>query len=277
MAYNPYGQQQGGYGQQGHNPYGQQQQQGYGQQPGYGGQQPGHNPYGTQQQAYGTQQQAHNPYGGAQQSHNPYGGGAAAGGYHPPAGGQNQFATQSQAAHNAWYAQYYNQIQQAELQKLQAWFASVDTDRSGSITAHELQKVTFGGFPLGLDIALKLVKVFDKDRSGTIDFFEYASMHQFITLMQRSFTNADRDRSGTLDYREIHTALQSSGFTIGLAPTQLFFNKVSRGSAHINFPQFLQLGADIALLRSKFEWSDTDKDGVIHVNFSQLLEICADL
>merc|ERR1711941_127467 len=85
------------------------------------------------------------------------------------------------------------------------------------------------------------------------------------------------DRSGTLDYREIHTALQSSGFTIGLAPTQLFFNKVSRGSAHINFPQFLQLGADIALLRSKFEWSDTDKDGVIHINFGQLLEICADL
>merc|ERR1711879_647607 len=156
-----------------------------------------------------------------------------------------------------------------------AQFASVDTDRSGSITAQELQKVTFGGFPLGLDIAIKLVKVFDKDRSGNIDFFEYASMHQFITLMQRSFTNADRDRSGTLDYREIHTALQSSGFTIGLAPTQLFFNKVSRGSAHINFPQFLQLGADIALLRSKFEWSDTDKDGVIHINFGQLLEICA--
>jgi len=86
-----------------------------------------------------------------------------------------------------------------------------------------------------------------------------------------------QDRSGTLDYREIHTALQSSGFTIGLQPTQLFFNKVSRGSAHINFPQFLQLGADVALLRSKFEWSDNDKDGVIHINFGQLLEICADL
>jgi len=37
------------------------------------------------------------------------------------------------------------------------------------------------------------------------------------------------------------------------------------------------MGADIALLKSKFEWSDSDRDGVIHVNFTQLLEICADL
>jgi Ca2+-binding EF-hand superfamily protein len=74
----------------------------------------------------------------------------------------------NQAAQNAWYATYYNQIAQSELQKLQAWFASVDADRSGSITAYELQKVTFGGFPLGLDNSIKLVKVFDKDRSGTI-------------------------------------------------------------------------------------------------------------
>merc|ERR1712125_71737 len=143
--------------------------------------------------------------------------------------------------------------------------------------AQELQKVTFGGFPLTLDIAIKLVKVFDKDRSGTIDFVEYASMHQFITLMQKSFTQADRDRNGSLDAHEIHAALQSSGFTIGFGPTQLFFNKVSCGSRAINFPQFLQMGADIALLKSKFEWSDSDRDGVIHVNFTQLLEICADL
>lgn len=113
------------------------------------------------------------------------------------------------------------------------WFRSVDRDNSGSITAHELQMVTFGGFPLGMDIAIKLVKVFDKDRSGTIgeslkhspawlppmavscprqhvsvlscvalcqthtltvvlDFFEYASMHKFITLMQQAFTQGDR-------------------------------------------------------------------------------------
>jgi len=283
--------QQPGYGQPGQQPgYGQPgQQPGYGrpgQQPGYGqpGQQPGYGQPG-QQPGYGHQggQPVANPYSqssgggfGQPQTHinsykptttNPYSQGNT----------QQSFAHQSQAAQNAWYAHYYKQIQQAELQKLQAWFTSVDTDRSGSITAQELQRLTFGGFPLGMEVAIKLVKVFDKDRSGTIEFYEYASMHQFITLMQRAFTNADRDRSGTLDAREIHQALQSSGFTIGMGPTQLFFARVARGANSIRFPQFLQLGADIALLKSKFEWADTSKRGIININFTQLLEICADL
>merc|ERR1712232_311311 len=75
---------------------------------------------------------------------------------------------------------------------------------------------------ISMAIAIKLVKVFDKDRSGTIDFIEYASMHQFITLMQKSFTQADRDRNGSLDAHEIHAALQSSGFTIGFVQHNYF-------------------------------------------------------
>jgi len=274
--------QQGGYGQQSQGGYGQQPQGGYGQQPqgGYGQQSQGG--YGQQAQgAYGQQshgggygQQSQGGYG--QQPQGNYN--QSQGGYGQQShGGYNPHASQSQAHLNAWYAQYYNQIQQAEMQKLQAWFASVDSDRSGSITATELQRVTFGGYTLGLDNAIKLVKVFDKDRSGTIDFYEYAALHQFITLMQSAFTQADHDRNGALDAREIHTALGKSGFTIGLQPTQLFFAKVSQGGQTINFPQFLRMGADIALLKSKFEWADSDRDGTIHINFGQLLEICADL
>merc|ERR1712137_14774 len=259
-----YGQPQGNYNQGG---YGQQQGGGYGQSQGGYGQQPqgGYNQAG----GYGQSQ------GGYSQQSNAGGYGQSQGGYGQPQGGYNQ--AHASHAQNNWYAQYYNQIQQAEMQKLQAWFATVDTDRSGSITATELQRVTFGGYTLGLDNAIKLVKVFDKDRSGTIDFYEYASLHQFITLMQSAFTQADHDRNGALDAREIHTALGKSGFTIGFQPTQLFFAKVAQGGHTINFPQFLRMGADIALLKSKFEWADTDRDGMIHINFGQLLEICADL
>lgn len=46
---------------------------------------------------------------------------------------------------------------------------------------------------------------------------------------------------------------------------------------HIPFPAFLQMGADIALLKSKFEWMDSRRQGYIQCNFDQLLEICADL
>lgn len=54
------------------------------------------------------------------------------------------------------------------LQELFNWFRSVDRDNSGSISANELQMLTFGGHALGLETSAKLVKVFDKNRSGHI-------------------------------------------------------------------------------------------------------------
>jgi hypothetical protein len=47
-----------------------------------------------------------------------------------------------------WFAQYYNMIQPHEWPEITGWFQSIDTDRSGSIAAHEIARCTFGGFPL---------------------------------------------------------------------------------------------------------------------------------
>ena len=66
------------------------------------------------------------------------------------------------------YSQYYQRASQMDAMECQQWFAAVDRDRSGSITPQELQNLSFGGRPLGYQIALKLVKVFDRDRSGSI-------------------------------------------------------------------------------------------------------------
>jgi Ca2+-binding EF-hand superfamily protein len=49
-----------------------------------------------------------------------------------------------------------------ERQEAQAWFAAIDRDRSGSITANEIAACTFANTPLGWDTASKLVRVFDK-------------------------------------------------------------------------------------------------------------------
>merc|ERR1711991_93411 len=113
----------------------------------------------------------------------------------------------SQGFQQAWYAKFYNDMAPHEKQEAKAWFAAIDRDRSGSITANEIAQCTFANQPLGWDTAAKLVRVFDKDMSGSIDQFEYFCMHKFLSLMQHAFFSGDKDRSGRLDAREIHTAL----------------------------------------------------------------------
>eukprot|EP01089_Gocevia_fonbrunei_P009256 TRINITY_DN2135_c0_g2_i2.p1 TRINITY_DN2135_c0_g2~~TRINITY_DN2135_c0_g2_i2.p1 ORF type:complete len:218 (+),score=59.92 TRINITY_DN2135_c0_g2_i2:45-656(+) len=180
---------------------------------------------------------------------------------------------------NNWYSSYTAQIQPQEWQEIQAWFNGVDKDRSGSINAEEISKITFNGKPLGLDVATKLVKIFDKDHSKTVDFYEYASLHKFLTNLQSAFQAGDRDRSGKLDSKEIHAALGQVGFgTVSLAVVKSMTSRYTKpgDKKGADFHDFLLLVATIAQARSLFEWRDTSRSGKLTITLEQLLEILGD-
>eukprot|EP01118_Nematostelium_gracile_P014401 TRINITY_DN559_c0_g1_i2.p1 TRINITY_DN559_c0_g1~~TRINITY_DN559_c0_g1_i2.p1 ORF type:complete len:403 (+),score=169.07 TRINITY_DN559_c0_g1_i2:112-1320(+) len=244
----PGGQQGGQFGQQGNQPgqYGQPGGQ-FGQQPGQFGQQ------GGQPGQYGQP--------GGQQ------------------GGQfSQQGGQPGQQQSNWGAQMYNQINPQEMGLYQAWFQSVDTDHSGNITAQELAGLTLAGKPLGLPAAKKLIKVFDKNYSGSIDFQEYASLHQFLNKMMGAFYQADTDRSGQLEAGEILQALQSAGFQLSLQTVQGVTSKFVTGTNKgVNFEQFLQVCAHLATVRSIFEWNDTAKTGKVTLTYDQLSHITVHL
>lgn len=45
--------------------------------------------------------------------------------------------------------------------------------------------VKFDGRPIGLQVASKLVSVFDQNRRGSVDFSQYITMHKFIEHMRK--------------------------------------------------------------------------------------------
>lgn len=178
---------------------------------------------------------------------------------------------------NNWFSSYYSQIQQQEMYEIQAWFRSVDRDGSGSITSNEIAGITFNGVPLGLDVATKLVRVFDRDGNRSIDFYEYAAMHKFLASLQAAFFAADSDRSGTIDAREIHNALAAAGFQVSLPVVQTFMMVHNKTGYGVNFHQFLLICATIAQGRSLFQWRDSQRSGRITVTLDQLLELVAQM
>lgn len=160
-----------------------------------------------------------------------------------------------------WYSQYFNQIGSNNMQQLQEWFRSVDRDHSGKISVSELAELNFAGRRLGWETASTLIRVFDKDNSGELGFYEFASLHQFMTRMTNSFFEADKDNSGYLDANEIHHAFKVAGFQLSLLTIQRICEKFGVGKTKQGLPleQFMRVCAHLAAVRSVFEWNDKKK------------------
>lgn len=144
---------------------------------------------------------------------------------------------------------------------LQSWFQSVDTDRSGEISASELAQLKINNRPLGPDMAKRLIAVFDKDRSGSISFQECTALNQFLVSLQNGFYGQDRNKPA-LPASEVARALQVAGFSLGPNVIQgltLKYDTTRRGA--LTWDEFLAAASQLAYTRSVFEWSDTDHDG----------------
>jgi len=165
------------------------------------------------------------------------------------------------------------------------WFAAVDRDRSGTITASELATMQFGGKTFSINTAKMLLSVFDQDRSGNIGFFEYCALHKFISGMHVAFLAHDRDRSGRLDVREVCDALSQGGFRFTLPTIQAVMNRFQRRNASyaappdagLDFETFLQMCAYLGQVKSTFEVKDTDRDGWIRLNLEDLVLLSVSL
>jgi len=176
---------------------------------------------------------------------------------------------------NNWYSAYYNQLAaiQSQMATLQYWFTSVDRDRSGSISAIELAQAQFNGRPLGVACASKIIRAFDQDKTGTIDFREYVALHGFLQTMSNAFLMADRDRSGTLDPMEIFTAIVGAGFALSQPTLMSICRRFNNTGYGLTFDMFLLAVSHLAIVRSIFDWNDVARMGRITLTYDQLAQI----
>lgn len=162
------------------------------------------------------------------------------------------------------------------MQTLRAWFDSVDTDRSGRISAVELAKMTFpgqpgqtplAGRPIGHEVAAKVVALFDKDGKQEMDFFEYAAFFEFSSQLQNAFLQVDRTRGQQLSAQETQQALEVAMLKISLPAVEVFWRtRVRPPQRGLDMAGFMNLSFDIAEIRQTFERVDLDKDGKLNMD-----------
>ncbi|THG99246.1 hypothetical protein EW026_g3077 [Hermanssonia centrifuga] len=210
-----------------------------------------------------------------------YGGGAGAG-YGPPPGAPPSYGGGGPGGFSAGPPQGPPPGADPQLWN---WFAAVDTDRSGNISALELQKALINGdwTPFDLDTVKLLMSIFDTDRSGTIGFAEFAGLWKYIKDWQNVFRHFDRDHSGSIDGRELQQALGQFGYNLSPQLLHLVEKKydVDKGSgpvapgappAGITFDRFVRACVVIKTLTESFQRLDDNRDGWIQINYDQFMQ-----
>ncbi|KAL4079300.1 hypothetical protein J3A83DRAFT_4208691 [Scleroderma citrinum] len=164
--------------------------------------------------------------------------------------------------------------------RLWAWFVAVDEDRSGWITARELEAALRNGdwTPFDLDTVKLLMSLFDVDRNGKIGFNEFQGLWKYIKDWQNAFRHFDRDRSGTIDANELRSALSQFGYNLSSHLINLVQRKYSSSidvyghyPSGITFDRFVRACVVIKQLTEAFERLDIHRTGVIQIDYDQFM------
>jgi len=156
----------------------------------------------------------------------------------------------------------------------------VDRDRSGTISADELQRALSNGTwsPFNPETVRIMIGMFDRNQSGQIDFDEFANLWKYVTDWQGCFRGFDRDNSGNIDRGELRNALTTFGYRLSEPFITILMKRFDRnGTGVILFDDFIQCCVVLHTLTSAFRGHDTDMDGVITIQYEQFLTMVLSL
>ncbi|XP_002168493.2 programmed cell death protein 6 isoform X1 [Hydra vulgaris] len=159
---------------------------------------------------------------------------------------------------------------------LWGWFLAVDRDNSGAITSDELQQALLNNnwSHFNGETCRLMIGMFDKDRSGTINVYEFAALWKYIQEWKQCFDSFDRDRSGTIDQNELNQAFTSFGYRLSPYFCQLCVRTFDRtGSNTMKFDDFIQCCVMLKTLTDAFRKHDVQQRGVVNVTYEQFLEM----
>ncbi|CAL2029747.1 unnamed protein product [Caenorhabditis brenneri] len=166
-------------------------------------------------------------------------------------------------------------FQQPNLQQI---FSSVDKDRSGQISADELQRALSNGTwnPFNPETCRLMIGMFDSNGDGAINFNEFQALWRYINDWTNCFRGFDTDGSGNIDKNELTNALTQFGYRLSPQFYNILMHKFDRShSNRINFDDFIQLCVVLQTLTAAFRDVDTDRDGIITVGYEQFLTMVA--
>eukprot|EP00732_Lithocolla_globosa_P006071 Lithocolla_globosa_v1_NODE_6770_length_1037_cov_16.720978.p1 type:complete len:176 gc:universal NODE_6770_length_1037_cov_16.720978:92-619(+) len=158
--------------------------------------------------------------------------------------------------------------------RLPEYFQKADTDRSGRISAKELQACLCNGSwtPFNIVTVQMMVDIFDSGHGGTVDFQGFERLWESISAWQQTFNSFDRDRSNSIDTGELTTALTQFGYRFSPQFITMLMAKFDlENTTTIAFDDFVQICLLLQRSTQHFQMYDTNRTGVAQISYEQFL------
>lgn len=157
------------------------------------------------------------------------------------------------------------------------WFQQIDTDRSGELTAAELQRaLQLGNLNYGLNDVDQMIRAFDTRGRRKLNMQEFERLHQFLCSIQSSFFYFDKDRSGSLSGPEVMQALQHAGFNLDQPVLYSMMQKYDPDvSGTLTLDEYIRMCLFLQSCVRTFSAFDAQRQGRITMDFNQFVYACS--
>ncbi|PIG84755.1 calcium binding modulator protein (Alg2) [Aspergillus arachidicola] len=169
-------------------------------------------------------------------------------------------------------------------QQLFPLFRAANSSHTGSLTEMELGSALVNGdFTSFHPKTVKMmIRMFDRNSSGTISFDEFVSLWRYLAAWRELFDRFDVDRSGRISLQEFENALLAFGYRLSQPFVTVLFTtfeskgRQMNGPAHpakmgMSFDLFVQACISLRRMTDVFKRYDDDRDGYITVSFEEFL------
>ncbi|QUC18250.1 uncharacterized protein UV8b_02491 [Ustilaginoidea virens] len=153
-------------------------------------------------------------------------------------------------------------------------FRAVDKDGTGQLSEMELSAALVNGDWTAFDIQTvrMMIRMFDSDRNGTINFEEFCGLWSFLASWRTLFDRFDVDRSGNISLQEFTDALIAFRYRLSPHFVQLLFRTYDkRNEGVMSFDLFVQSCISLKRMTDVFKKYDDDRDGFITLSFEDFL------
>ena len=163
--------------------------------------------------------------------------------------------------------------------KLKEWFFAVDIDKSGQISAQELQKalVNANWSHFSEDACRMMIDMYDQNASGSIDINEFQQLFDSISNWKKIFEGFDQDQSGAIEESELHQALQQMGYGLTSSFAQDLLVKYDPRTRKLTLDNFIVVCVQIKRVSDGFRSRDRGMQGQATLRYEDFMGLAMGL